>query len=197
MIQTTFANLPPQPSESLSQWFTPQNLADRIVLWANVRPGDKVLEPSAGSGAFVVPLLDAGASVTAVEIDPRWADALRDRCGGQDLTVVNQDFKSWGSRERFDLTIQNPPYEDDQDCAHVETALSMSDRVVALVRANFLHGVGRKRRIWDQVRLTRMIHLSSRPHFSGAGSPRHDFTVVEMVPKRLPAPGGTVVEWWS
>ena len=48
----------------------------RIVRRAGVRPGEEVLEIGPGLGSLTLALLEAGARVTAVEIDPRLARAL-------------------------------------------------------------------------------------------------------------------------
>ncbi len=48
----------------------------RIVRRAQVVPGEVVLEVGPGLGSLTLGLLDAGARVVAVEIDPRLADAL-------------------------------------------------------------------------------------------------------------------------
>lgn len=50
-------------------WFpTPPEVAERLI-GTFVRPGMVVLEPSAGEGALVVPMLRRGAHVTAIERD--------------------------------------------------------------------------------------------------------------------------------
>lgn len=48
----------------------------RIVRIAGVKPADVVVEVGPGLGSLTLALLEAGASVTAVEIDPRLAAAL-------------------------------------------------------------------------------------------------------------------------
>jgi len=52
------------------------NTVRRIVALAGVGPGDKVLEVGPGLGSLTLGLLDAGATVTAVEIDPVLAGQL-------------------------------------------------------------------------------------------------------------------------
>ena len=161
----------------------------------------RVLEPSAGSGAFVTPLLKhQGVSVEALEMDPEWAVGLeRQHAGNPNLMVHNADFLSWKPTRmtKFDLAVMNPPYENDQDTDHLVHALGMSDRVVALTRTNIVHSVGRYERIWRHVVLTRKINFIDRPKFSGAGSPRHDFCVVEMhMPVARPALISVQTEWW-
>ena len=53
-----------------------------------VRRGADVLELGAGSGQATVPMLDAGARVTAVEPGPSLAGMLRDRVAGREAVVV-------------------------------------------------------------------------------------------------------------
>jgi len=193
--QLSIPGSPPAPKSELSQWFTSPELAARIVEWADPTPYSKVLEPSAGSGSFVRPLLERFTHVHAVELDPDWANILRELPGT--VQVHQADFMAWHTDEHFDLAVTNPPYEDGQDCEHVFRALQCSDRVVALVRANFLHGVDRYNKIWKHHWLKRLVHLSSRPHFSGAGSPRHDFSVVEICKRFGSKEKLTHVEWWK
>ncbi len=59
-----------------------------IAEQAALRPGEPVLEVGPGQGALTGLLLDAGARVTAVEIDPALVAALNER---------------WGAREAFRL----------------------------------------------------------------------------------------------
>jgi Dimethyladenosine transferase (rRNA methylation) len=104
-------------SRDLSQWYTPPKLAKRIVAWSLARDGDCVLEPSAGQGALVKPLLERGCHVDAWEIDPGNAAALGELAHAG-LTVCEADFLAspgWGCSFRYDLAMLNPPYEDNQD----------------------------------------------------------------------------------
>lgn len=199
MSQLLFPGMPPKPRADLSQWFTDKRLADAIVTWALRLGHRRILEPSAGDGAFVEPLVRlAGAErVTAVEIDPPWAQRLRQI---PKLTVTAEDFLQYQPPHRFDLTVMNPPYEDDQDLTHVVHALSMADEVVALVRLNFLSGVARHKQIWSKHTLTGLRLFTNRPRFSGAGSPRHDFCVVKVCAVKIQTArhaGSVDVGWWT
>jgi 16S rRNA (adenine1518-N6/adenine1519-N6)-dimethyltransferase len=73
-----------------------------IVSAAGVAAGDAVLEIGPGRGALTKPLLDAGARVTAVELDDALAAGLSARFPGAALTVVNEDFL------RLDLASLGP-----------------------------------------------------------------------------------------
>ncbi len=57
------------------------NHMSRILDAANLAPGDRVLEVGPGTGALTERLLDAGAHVIAIEIDPDLAPILRERLG--------------------------------------------------------------------------------------------------------------------
>ncbi len=66
-----------QPTKKLGQNFVVDaNTVRRIVRTAHVEPGDEVLEVGPGLGSLTLGLLDAGARVTAVEIDARLAVQL-------------------------------------------------------------------------------------------------------------------------
>jgi 16S rRNA (adenine1518-N6/adenine1519-N6)-dimethyltransferase len=66
---------------------------ERIVEVAGVQPGERIVEVGPGVGILTSQLLAAGASVTAVELDPRLAEHLRMRFAADPaLTLVEDDF---------------------------------------------------------------------------------------------------------
>lgn len=89
-----------QPTKKLGQNFVHDaNTVRRIVNAAGVAAGETVVEIGPGLGSLTLGLLEAGASVVAVEIDPRLAEQLPITVGqlapgeqGADrLTVINAD----------------------------------------------------------------------------------------------------------
>lgn len=71
------ADLGLRPSKARGQNFvTDAGTVRRIVRRAGVAPGEVVLEVGPGLGSLTLGLLDAGARVVAVELDPRLAAAL-------------------------------------------------------------------------------------------------------------------------
>ncbi|MFC9559840.1 16S rRNA (adenine(1518)-N(6)/adenine(1519)-N(6))-dimethyltransferase RsmA [Agromyces sp. NPDC056965] len=84
------------PTKKLGQNFVHDaNTVRRIVQTAGVRSGETVLEIGPGLGSLTLGLLEAGASVIAVEIDKRLAAQLPHTAGimqpGTSLTVVTED----------------------------------------------------------------------------------------------------------
>jgi 2-polyprenyl-3-methyl-5-hydroxy-6-metoxy-1,4-benzoquinol methylase len=67
--------------------------------------GLEVLELAPGTGLWTKELLDAGASVTAVDAAPEMLEALRRRCEGPRLTTVLADLFSWAPARRFDAVV--------------------------------------------------------------------------------------------
>jgi 16S rRNA (adenine1518-N6/adenine1519-N6)-dimethyltransferase len=85
-----------QPTKKLGQNFViDANTVRRIVKAAGVVAGQSVVEVGPGLGSLTLGLLEAGASVVAVEIDDRLATQLPITVGklqpGAPLTVITQD----------------------------------------------------------------------------------------------------------
>ena len=93
---------------------TPVPLAKKLVEMAQVKPGQRVLEPSAGSGRIVTALLEAGANVSAVERDEKMRAALAEWAGREPrlrVSVCNDFmgilFEKFGT---FDAVVMNPAF---------------------------------------------------------------------------------------
>ena len=102
---------------------TSAELAAEVAEAADLEPGQRILEPSAGTGALIEAARAAaeGLHVVAVEINPQLARALADRniCA----TVINADFLDMaGATDKFDRIVMNPPFERGADIRHIEHA---------------------------------------------------------------------------
>ncbi|MFC8886625.1 class I SAM-dependent methyltransferase [Streptomyces cinereoruber] len=93
-------------------WFpTPPALAVQVCDLAGIRPGDAVLEPSAGSGALTAEIARRGGVIDAVESDEFRADMLRQQ--GDCRRVFAADFLKLDPleyEEGFDRVVMNPPF---------------------------------------------------------------------------------------
>lgn len=96
-IRALAADLDVTPTKKLGQNFVVDaNTVRRIVHVAEVRAGDSVVEVGPGLGSLTLAILEAGASVTAVEIDHRLAARLPATAAAHGvpegaLTVVDAD----------------------------------------------------------------------------------------------------------
>jgi len=132
---------------------TPPELAARVAELAELQPGQRVLEPSAGTGALIAPALDAGAAVQAVEQCSSLVDHLRERfarerfidpaCTGAErgrLSVFCADFLAINPMQlgQFDAVLMNPPFGQAADIRHIQHArrfLKPGGRLVAICAA--------------------------------------------------------------
>lgn len=111
-------------------FFTPTRVAQYVANWALRGPSDRVLEPSCGDAAFLVPaalrLKELGATGTAAgqlfgaEIHaPSAQEAMaRVRAEGVEPSMHVGDFFDWAPSDEerhFDAVIGNPPYVRYQD----------------------------------------------------------------------------------
>lgn len=82
--------------KSLGQNFLVPGAAERIARAARVRTGDAVVEIGPGLGALTEALLDAGAEVTAVDLDEKMLEILRELFAGREhLTLVHGDARTF------------------------------------------------------------------------------------------------------
>lgn len=120
---------------------TPPEIAARVVELAEIEPGHRVLEPSAGTGNLIGAMggrmfghnPERGALV-AMEINKGLCDQLAQSFP---LTqVICCDFLDCvGAEQKFDRVIMNPPFENGADIKHIKHArelLKPGGRLVAI-----------------------------------------------------------------
>lgn len=124
---------------------TPAHVAARMVELADVQPGDRVLEPSAGTGALLQALRTAYADSTSAapvvhawEINRPLAQRLRDSFPA--AVVRAFDFLEFDPNpsELFDVVLMNPPFKDAADVRHILHArrfIAPGGRLVAICAA--------------------------------------------------------------
>ena len=120
---------------------TPPELAARLVEMADIKPGNRVLEPSAGTGNLLRAMPDTCESV-AVEINPTLSSRLHahDTHWSHLVTVwVCKNFLECnGDLGTFDRIVMNPPFAHGSDVKHILHALKFlrpGGRLVSLCSA--------------------------------------------------------------
>jgi predicted RNA methylase len=100
---------------------TPASVVEQLLDLADIKPGMRVLEPSAGRGAIALAAADVGALVDCVEIQDDHAEALRD-AHHLDVTVLVADFLTTRPQPVYDRVVMNPPFARQDDIRHVTHA---------------------------------------------------------------------------
>lgn len=95
------------PKKSLSQNFLIDgNIIRKIVKAAKIEPGDKVLEIGPGPGSLTEALLEAGASVIAVEKDDIFAKVLeRFKGPNQQIEIYCEDILEFLKRDQLNSLL--------------------------------------------------------------------------------------------
>jgi len=119
---------------------TPPALAARMVELAGIETGDRVLEPSAGTGSILRALLPASrqqtAEIVAVEINRSLADILESSHLADSVACFDfLSLKPCALGEPFERIVANPPFHGASDVDHVKHALQFlrpGGRLVAI-----------------------------------------------------------------
>jgi 16S rRNA G1207 methylase RsmC len=132
---------------------TPGPVSEQLIAVACIEPGNRILEPSAGSGSLIDAVRQSytGVHVTYCEMNCFLLDLLREKYDGSpDIQFLGRDFLEIDPRnreERFDRIIMNPPFEQGQDIDHVLHAcqlLTPKGILTAIVSAGAFHRKDKK-----------------------------------------------------
>lgn len=107
-----FANIP-------GYFPTPKELVDKMLAYAGIDGGERVLEPSAGSGVIADKLKAIGCDVDCVE---PW-ESLREILKDKGHNLIGRDIMTLDQEDVYDAIIMNPPFERGQDVKHVMHAM--------------------------------------------------------------------------
>ncbi len=109
---------------------TPKATAERMVRMADIAPGMKVLEPSAGNGNIAEAIKSAGVSPDVVES----SSSLREILEAKGFNLVGSDFMDY-AEGGYDRIVMNPPFSNGQDAEHIQHAyelLKPGGKIVAI-----------------------------------------------------------------
>lgn len=101
---------------------TPEAEVKKLIDLADIKPGMKVLEPSAGMGHIA----DQIAALNGVDLDVgELAFTLSELLEEKGHNVVAGDFLEYNAGEIYDRIVMNPPFSNDADIHHINHALTM------------------------------------------------------------------------
>ena len=121
--------------EGVDYYATPEPVGFKMVELANIRSGDRVLEPSAGHGA-IARFFPEDSDRTIVE--PSYELATKAALASPGARMLNERFEDLHVTNKFDAIVMNPPFGSGGKTAmeHVAKAVSHlrnGGRVVALI----------------------------------------------------------------
>ncbi|MCW2339120.1 putative RNA methylase [Sphingobium sp. B2D3A] len=161
-----------------------EDVAGEVMRYAEIGSGQRVLEPSAGTGVLARAARDRGAIVSCIEIQPGLAQELRVLHGFDD--VREADFLTvQPGTELFDCIIMNPPFDRGRDCDHVRHAyqfLKPGGVLIAVMSARAEHGEDRRHKaLHDLVERCKPAYGWRKWHDLPPGSFAHAGTQVNTV----------------
>lgn len=110
----------------LQAYYTPPELARRVVQAVDIARGMSILEPSCGMGALATAIREtSGEWPDCVDIDPK-AVAHMVHLGA--TSVWENDFLAWAAKHSvylYDRIVMNPPFSNEQDMVHVSEAIQL------------------------------------------------------------------------
>jgi len=111
---------------------TPKPIISRMLELADIQPGDRILEPSAGKGDILdmLRLHHPGAEVIAIELNGTLFDILE----AKGHTVERGNFLEF--QGEYNRIVMNPPFEKGADMEHVRHAFDLllpNGRLVAIM----------------------------------------------------------------
>lgn len=184
----------PELGENRDTYYTPLELARGLLGILPIREGDRVMEPSVGSGAWLQALAEAHPRAVrmAVDVDPT-APGLADP--GLGMRHVG-DFLAWRPvawTARPHLVVGNPPYTGAEQ--HVQHALRVVDpgagQVAMLLGIGFLAGLSRWASIYRHHRPRAVVIIPHRVAFGGRA---RDGSVLD---GKRGGPRDNVFIWWD
>jgi len=105
---------------------TPAVVAEDLLSWADISVSDSVLEPSAGQGALVTPIVERLPSIVVdvCELEEINRGILLSKLSNN-INIVGEDFLATNFTKEYDWIIANPPFAKNQDIIHIQHMYSL------------------------------------------------------------------------
>jgi hypothetical protein len=125
---------------------TPDDLADEVVQYADIKLQHKVLEPSAGQGALIKAInrVCSELKVDCYELMPVNRTFLMKI---PTVNLIGEDFLIRSDNKKYDRIVANPPFSKNQDIEHVYRMfelLKTGGRLVSITSRHWEHSSNKK-----------------------------------------------------
>jgi len=179
------------PKDEFNYFPSPLAVVERLMELANISPGMRVLEPSAGCGAIAVACVKNGADVDCYELME--ANFWELEKTGQFRKVTNADFLTVQPFAEYDRIIMNPPFFKQADIRHVLHSLKFlkpGGKLVSVMSASVRFRENKLTNEFRDLITERGGRIESLPD----GAFKESGTMVRTVIVEIPAGGKRTVE---
>ena len=156
----------------LDLYETPAKCIENFLSKFKIPENSVILDPCIASGSIAktVKLHNPTVKTFGIEIDNHHEDKLKESeisyLIKNFLDVTKEDILELTGKEKVDIIFTNPPYKIAQE--FIEHSLQLADKVVMLLRLNFLES--KKRAVFLSTHVPDIYVLSKRPSFTGGGT---------------------------
>ena len=173
------------PKDEFNFFPSPPAVVARLIELADIEPGMRVLEPSAGQGAIAWACAEAGALVDCYEIQQGNAFTLAMAAPVDLGRTVTADFLTIAPEPVYDRVVMNPPFMKQADIKHVTHAhkfLKQGGLLVAVMAAGVTFRTdARTKAFWELVE-GHGGHVEPLPENSFKASGTGVNTVIAVIP---------------
>ena len=127
------------PKDEFNFFETPDDIVQRMVIKADIRGTDRVLEPSAGMGAIIRALAEKTSKIDTYELMEKNYNYLCHNFADR-VNVFLRDFLTVVPEVVYDKIVMNPPFMKQSDIIHVSHAwkfVKPTGRLVAIMSPGF------------------------------------------------------------
>lgn len=125
---------------------TPDELAKRLVVLAEIQKDDTILEPSAGQGAIIKAINDV-CIITPDCYELMDVNRFVLNKSGLNFDLIGKDFLKDTAKKKYSIIIANPPFTKNQDIDHLKemyNCLQSRGRVVCITSESWVNGSQKK-----------------------------------------------------
>lgn len=152
------------------QFFTPRPLVELMADLAEIRPGERVLDPACGSGSFLMAAVGRGAEVDGLEVDPELVALCQLNLalhGANPRAVRHADLFRDPVTEQWDVILANPPFSVDIDDPQVLAGYALArGRPRASSDVLFLEAAWRRLRTGGRMSVVLPHSILANPRFA-------------------------------
>ena len=173
------------PKDEFNFFPSPPAVVARLMELADIEPGMRVLEPSAGQGAIAWACAEAGALVDCYEIQQGNAFTLAMSAPVDLGRTVTADFLTIEPEPVYDRVVMNPPFMKQADIKHVTHAhkfLKPGGLLVAVISAGVEFRTDARTKAFQALVADRGGHIEPLPENSFKASGTGVNTVIAVIP---------------